>query len=588
MFKWLANSRLWFGSLSGQFDLESLIRRESGDSLWSDFALPFSTWRMNRHVLAGILVSSLIINILSLAFPLMMLQIYDRIIPNMAMNTLVLLVIGVSTALFLEALLRISRSYISAWSDAKFEHTIGCRAFSHVLASDIKSYEHEGAGIHLKRFNSLNVMRDFYAGQLISAIADMPFLVLILLIIGYIASWLVLVPIGILVLYLYGAFQHTGVLKKLVEFRQEHDDKRFNFIIETLNNIHTVKSTAMEAAMVRRYERLQAASAINDFDTSYKGALPLAQGVTLSQLAVVLVVAFGSIMVINGMLTIGSMAATTLLAGRVLQPVSAVVGVWSRLQTIRVARRELRELLLMPVENIEGQEEAPKIKGKIEITNLSFRYADNLPWLFQDLNLTIEPGDTIGIKGASLSGKSTLALLIMGLLRATQGKIKVDDKNIIEYVPASLRQQIGYMPQQGVLFNGTIMENLTMFQSGFEQNAKQIASVMGLDSIISQFPKGYDTTVGDQAIDTLPQGIRQRITVARALVKKPAIVIFDEANAAVDMQGDELLRKLLGLVAKQTTLIIFSHRPSILGIANKRFLLKSTKLKIVQREVVDV
>lgn len=549
----------------------------------TDFGLPVHAWKSTGSVFFSIIVASLIINLLGLAFPLALLQIYDRIIPNIAINTLVLLAAGVGFAILLEALLKITRTYVGAWADAKFEHIVGCNAFSRLIHAALPVVESEGMGVHIKRLNAINTLRDFYAGQAIVSLVDLPFIFVLLALIFYIAGILVLVPIGMLSILLFLASKNSHRLRTILDSRQNKDDRRFNYIIETLTNIHTVKSVSMEAQMQRRYERLQRTSSANDFDVSMESAKATGMGMSLSQLTLVAVVAFGSLLVINGQLTIGGLAACTLLSGRCLQPVNVMVGLWARLQSIKIAREDLNTLLRMPLEEEPGLPDMPKLKGKVELQNVSFKYPDSENKILEKVNLKLEPNEIIALSGEGLSGKSTLMELILGILKPDTGKILLDGNDISEFNAESYRQQIAYLPQNPKLFNGTILENLTLFREEQYYNEAILASrAAGLHTIVEQLPKGYDTLVANQAIDSLPRGTTQRIAMARVLLTKPALLIFDEANTSVDMQGDAIIRRMLERIESKCSMIIISHRPSILQLAKRKFQLANHTIEEIQ------
>ncbi|MCB1827931.1 MAG: hypothetical protein KDH94_05840, partial [Coxiellaceae bacterium] len=350
----------------------------------ADFALPLRAWNATGNVLLSILFASLLINILSLAFPLALLQIYDRIIPNVAINTLIVLATGVFIALLLEAVLKVTRNYVGAWADAKFEHIIGCQGFKRLMDASLMEIESEGAGVHVKRLNALNTLRDFYAGQAITSLIDLPFVIVLLALIAYIAGWLVFVPILMLSLFLYLAVKNSKKLKEILDARRDEDDRRMNYIIETLSNIHTVKSISMEAQMQRRYERLQRSSSVHDHNVSMESAKATGMGMSLSQLTLIAVVAFGSLLVMKGHLTIGGLAACTLLSGRCLQPINTVVGLWTRMQSIKIAREDLDKLLSMPIEDKATLPNMPTLKGEIELRNVSFQYPGSDAPLFEN------------------------------------------------------------------------------------------------------------------------------------------------------------------------------------------------------------
>ncbi|ODN42379.1 peptidase domain-containing ABC transporter [Piscirickettsia litoralis] len=541
----------------------------------------FSAWENAKHVLVAILLVSLLINVLSLAFPLALLQVYDRIIPNASLPTLYLLTTGVIIALILETIFRISRSYISAWADAKFEHQTSCSAFKTMIDSTLSEYERRGHGVHLEQINSLNQLRDFYAGQAISSLVDIPFVLLFLLLIGYIGGILVLVPLIIITAFVLFTIFINQHLKDLLMKRREHEDRRLNFIIEVLQSIHTIKSMTMEAQMMRRYERLQGSSAINDHKLSIKASHVMSFGLLVSQVSMVCTVAIGALLVLNGQLTIGGLAACTLLSGRCLQPINRATSVWNRLQSIRIAEDKLQEVFKLPAEYSPEQKQLNEVEGHICFENVSFRYEDKEEedWLLEDINLNIPAKTTIGITGDGLSGKSSLLWLIMGLYQAHRGRVLIDNCDIQKLKIQSIRQHIAYLPQHGDLFNGTIIDNLTLFQEQkYYKKAIEVSQLLGLDYIIERLPKGYHTPVANHAMESLPRGIIQRIAIARALIHKPPIVLFDEANTAMDMQGDSILINVLEQLKGTCTLILVSHRPSLLAHADRTFTLEKSKL----------
>lgn len=546
----------------------------------SDYSLPLQAWNATTHVLISIFIASFAINLLSLAFPLALLQVYDRVVPNNAMSTLVILVVGVGIALLLEACFRIARSYVGAWADSKFEHITGCRAFKTLVESSLLDYEKEGSGIHLKRMGALSMLREYYAGQALISAADVPFIILILVIIAYIAQWIVLIPIGIIIIYLFVTFYEADKLQGILTKRFSHDERRFNFIIETLSNIHTVKSVTMEAQMQRRYERLQKVSAVHDYELNMKGSVSTIAGISVSQILVILVVAFGSILIINGHLTIGGLAACTLLSGRCLQPINLIVGLWTRLQTIKIANDDIKKILSMKRECSVSLPNMPKSRGDIRLENVSFRYEDDEQWIFKDLNLSIKAKETIAITGEGLNGKSTLMWILMGMFRPNSGSVLIDEQDISKFQAESVRKQIAYLPQSSVIFRGTIMENLTMFneQKLFDY-AKKVCGILGIAEVIEHLPKGYDTEIGDQTIDTLSRGVLQRLAIARALIENPRIILFDEANTAMDIRSDNILRNVLEQLKGQRTMILVSHRPSILKLADKVYEIADGKIR---------
>ncbi|MEE9318040.1 MAG: ABC transporter transmembrane domain-containing protein [Rhodospirillales bacterium] len=517
--------------------------------------------------------ATVFINILGLALPLSLLQIFDRVIPARDDATLVWMVAGVGSALVLEAFLRVGRSYVGGWIGARFEHLTSCNTMERLLRANITDFEKRGAGAYLERLNALGALREFYSGPVAGAVFDLPFVILYLGVIAYLAGPLVLVPVVLIVLFAATAMT-LGRLREALEGRMQADDRRFGFIIEILGGIHTVKGLGLEEQMLRRYERLQESSTDADYRVvRYKGSA-LGLGALISGLAVFGVAGFGAVQVIDGTLTVGGLLASIVLAGRALNPLEDVAGFWTRFQDTRLARERLGELLTLSEEKPTGLIELPPIEGALDFQDLSFSYGkgkdgEDLPPVFKNVNLRIEPGQTIGVVGASASGKTTLLYLMMGVLTPTHGVARVDGYDLRECDPTNVRHQVVYLPQEAVIFKGTFLENLTMFRDDRANDALDIAKLLGLDNAVAGFPDGYDTPVGEGVDDKLPRGTRQRIAIARALADKPRVLLFDEANSFIDGAGDALLRDLLVRLKGRVTLVMVTQRPSMLRLADR-------------------
>lgn len=545
--------------------IKSLFAAKAGDE--DRFSLRgMSTLRSN---LFDLLVASLFLNILGLALPMSLLQIYDRILPNNSTGTMMFLLGGVLAALILESILSFSRSYITGWIGAKFEHKAGVAAVDNLVSTGIDTFEKEGSGVHLERMGALATVREFYAGQALLTLLDLPFALLYLGLIAFMGGILVLVPIFLLIAFGLTAFIIGTSLREAIQKRMTADDRRFSFIIEVLGGIHSVKAMAMESAMVRRYERLQEGCAEGYHGVALKSANALGVSSFFSQLTMVAVAGFGSIIVINGDMTTGGLAACSLLAGRAMSPLQKALGVWTRFQTFILGRERLRKLFAMPREADAGLPPLPKVKGRLEIRDVSFSYGENLPKVIDNASITIEEGECVVISGGNGGGKTTLLALMQGALQPQTGTMLVDGEDVTHFDPKSIRAQIAYLPQSGELFQGTIIQNITMFRPELEDLAAETAALLGLDEVVATMAQGFDTPVGDGAYDSLPRGIKQRIAIARALLDNPQIVLFDEANTAMDSAGDNFLRVWLERAKGRRTLVLVTHRPSLVKLADK-------------------
>ncbi len=528
----------------------------------------------------SVVLASLFINLLALTLPIVILQVYDRIIPNQASETLFLLVVALCTALVLDAALRIARSYLTGWAGMKYEHIAASRLVTTILRAEQSALDQAPPGEHLDRIAALEQLRDFYTSQGVIILVDLPFAAIFLGLIWAIAGDLVWVPLTTLALFVVVSLVVGLVLRKALRRRAESDDRRFSFIIELLGGIHTVKAMAMEEQMLRRYERLQEAAAETTYNASFVSGLAQGFGTLFSQLTMIAIVSVGSMVVLGGDLTIGGLAACTMLAGRTIQPLLRAMGIWTHFQNVKVAKERVAKVFAMPAERRGSAPRLPAIEGEIEFENVTFQYPGVAEPVFKDLNLTIAAGETVAIRGVNGCGKSTLLQLILGDIRPTAGKVTVDGYDTSEHDAQSLRDQIGYLPQYGVLFQGTIMDNLTMFR-GDEQadEAVALSRMLGIDEFVARLPMGFATRVGDSSTDALPGGVRQRIAIARALVKRPPIILFDEANSMLDRGSDEKLLELLKSLRGKCTLVLVSYRPSVVKLADRVLEIKDSGLK---------
>ncbi|MBF0168414.1 MAG: ATP-binding cassette domain-containing protein [Alphaproteobacteria bacterium] len=537
------------------------------------------SFKLMRANLPELALVSLLLNLLALALPLTLLQVYDRIIPNYSTSTLSMLVLGILLALALETLLRLARSYVTGWIGARFEHLSGVAALELLLTSKIDDVEKQGAGAQLERLNALGQIRDFYSGQALLTLLDLPFVLIFLGLIALLAGWLVAIPLGIAIIFFLMAMRLGERLRKAIKERMTSDDRRLDFVMEVLRGIHTVKSMAMEALMLRRYELLQSANAQNTYNAAYLNSEAMRLSQVFSQLTTVLIVSYGCTLVVNHELTIGGLAACTMLAGRSLQPMSRLVGVWNRFQTIRIAREKVAELLSLKREGSPDLADWPEIQGRLTLDHASFSYGDQLPDAIHDATIDIQPGECICVQGSNGSGKSTLAAMMLGIDIPQKGRVLIDGIDVRQYDSLSLKRQVAYLPQRGEVFSGTILENLTMFDPNMTDRALEVASQVGLDEVVSAMRLGYDTPIGEGVSESLPAGVVQRIAIARALASDPKIVLFDEANSSVDSVGDRYIRSAIESLRGNCTLVLITHRPSYTKLADRTFELVNGRLR---------
>jgi ATP-binding cassette, subfamily C, bacterial LapB len=544
------------------------------------FTLP-TTWRRPE-----VLISSLLINIFALALPFVILQFYDRIIPNQAINTFLVLIIGMMVVIVSDCFLKTLRSIILSWESAKFDHQASLDAMDQILHTRTLEFETKPAGYYIDKIHALEKIQEFYSGQSILLLMDFPFVIIFLFLVGMISGPLIAVPLVLLILFLFVSICCGRRLHKALVNRSTMEDRRQNFIIEILQGIHTVKSMAMEAFMLRRYEKLQLQSAESIYELSRINSIVQGIGATFSQLAVISFVGIGSIFVVHGDLTIGGLAAGTMLTSRVLQPGLKAMNIWIQFQSVRLALIKVNDLFSLPREASGNIKSTNKLQGVIEIEKLSFKYPGQQDNLLDNLSLTIKPGESIGISGKNGVGKSTLINLLSGFLDADSGSIKLDSYALAEYNAEFLRSQIGIVPQNGILVEGTILENMTLYREDEAiDDAIELSQLLGLEEIISRLPNGLDTFIGGAAMDNLPEGVKQKIIMVRSLIGHPQIILFDDANANFDVKNDKRLINVIKLMQQQNrTIVMVSHRPSFLRLCDRQYELQNGQLIPVKQQ----
>lgn len=538
---------------------------------------PPTAWRR-----LDVITASLLINVLALGLPFVILQVYDRIIPNQALDTFTFLIIGLVGVILLDTLVKIARSSILSWEGAKYDHKQSMKAVDHILHADTSSFESKPHGYYIDKIHALEKIQDFYSGQSILLMMDFPFVLIFIALIYFITGPLVIIPLCLLGFFGLISIITGQKLHKALVNRSEMEDRRQNFIIEVLSGIHTVKAMAMEPFMIRRYERLQGQSAESIFQLSRINSIVQGIGATFSQVATISFVGIGSLAVIEGDLTIGALAAGSMLSNRVLQPGLKAMSIWTQFQSVRLAHKKVKELFAMPSESSGNIKIDRRFEGSIQLKNLSFQYPKAENPILSNVSLNIKDGEMIGISGDNGSGKSTLIKLLAGYIHPDEGEITIGDHSVADYNLEQIRTQIGIVPQYGILFEGTILENMTLYREGEAiKQAIELSKILGLEKIIAQMPHGLDTMVGGSAVDSLSEGVRQKIIMVRSLVGHPKIILFDDANANFDIKNDNRLMKYMHALRDQRTMVIVSHRPSFLKLCHRVFFIEDGNLEPV-------
>lgn len=535
----------------------------------------FTRFRINRFEL---FVATFFISLLSLGLPLLTLQVYDRILPNPGSGTFPVLVAGLCVAVVLELILRLCRAWVVAWNGACYEHKTACAAMDHLLGAELGHYQAAGVGAHLNGFNAIARLKDFANGQSLIAIYELALLPVYLGLIAYIGGLIVLVPLAVLLSFTLFSFVSGLDLKRALSARDRADDRRYDFLVEALEGIHTVKSFALEERFQRRYEALERESTRASYEVTEDSARIFNVAAVFSHVMLVAVVTFGAVFVLEGRMSSGALIATVLLAGRIMQPVQRVVALWGRYQDYRVAREKLDRIVTMPQTETPVTYIKPERRGMLALRDVGFRHGEAGDYLFNHVNLTVARGESVRISGPHGAGKTVLLHIMAGLYAPTAGTAHVDGIAPLDF-PASERiLHVAMLRTQGAVFHGTIRDNITRFGAVPEEEARTVTALLGIDRDVAQLARGFDTVLDGMETDTVPPGLRQRIAIARALSSRPRVILFDNADRNLDREGYRQVYNLLGRLREKVALVLVSDDRNISRLADRHYILTAEGL----------
>lgn len=526
-----------------------------------------------------VILASVSANLLALALPLLMLQIYDRVIPSKGYETLTVLTIGVVVAIVLEIVLRTTRARLMALAGDAFDRRIQADLFKRLLKSDLAAVEQQSPGVYMDQISSIDRIREFRHGETAMAALDLPFVFV------FLAVVIVVSPIiaCAVVLFTLAAVVITRLLQAhaltLSEKRHEIDRRRFSFLIEVLEGIESIKSFNLEAFMERRYERLSSTAAEVAAESTRRSNFSQAVTGSIGQVTPVLIASIGAVLVINQSITVGGLAVAMLLGSRIIQPVLKLEALRVGDEDTRRAENEIAELLTLPLPAVGGIH-CDRIDN-FELAGINMDREDSGTPLFKDLNLNISRGEIISIDGANGSGRSMLMWLMLGYSTSNCGSVKINGKPMCDYDQSALRERIAYLPPRPRLLEGSVLQNMTRFQpERYLDDALRVASALGLESYFSSHQEGFSTEVGHGLTAGLPTSVAERVPLVGALVGEPDLVLFDEANGNLDMQGDACLKEYIGSLKGHAAVILVTQRPSYVAMADRKYMLADGRLSL--------
>ena len=520
-------------------------------------------------------LASFCVNLLALALPLSIMQVYDRVIPNHSLATLAYLFLGLTFAIAIDYALKISRSALLSWHATQFVEKVENEGVSRFLRAPNGSFERCPAAVNISRYAAAAALADYHSGQARLVAIDLPFVGIALIVLTIVGGTMVLVPAVLFFFFAALAIGRARKFRKILDLRTAQDNRKYDFIAEVLAGIHTVKGMAMEPQMQRRFERLQQAVAETTMASILTGQANQTSAMLYGNISQLIVVAIGGSQVINDHLTMGALACCTMLSGQILQPLLRAISLWTERENVDHRRAEVRLLLDLPsVEPAPAPVGLTSVVGDIQFEKVTFRYDTAADPALEVVDLSIKVGTITGVKGKGGSGRTTLLKLIQGDIEPTSGRVTIGGVSTMEPNFQAIRPCIAYVGAAPVMFSGTIMENLTVFSPEKRDFARKMSQLFGLETTINLLPDGYETELGRGIGDDLPMSIAQQVNIVRALTNRPRVLALDEANMVLDAVAEPALIRALETLRGRLTVIVVTHRPSLLALCDRLILVE--------------
>ena len=524
----------------------------------------------NKRLYRDALIAAILINIFALALPLFTMNVYDRVVPNNAVETLWVLSIGIALVLVFNMVLTSVRAYVVDVASKRVDITLSAQIMERVLDLRMESRP-VSVGSFAANLRSFESVRDFIASASLTTLVDLPFVLLFLAVLAWISPWMLIPPVVAIVVVLAVSYFAQARMDGLIKQQFQASAQRNATLVEALSALETVKALNAQGISQRQWE------ASTQYLARLSSRIKTISSVTVNfvqaaqQLVTVSVIIIGAYLIQDAQLSLGGIIAASMVAGRCLAPLGQVAGLMMQFQNARASLDSVDSYMNMPVERPAEKSFLPRpfLKGDIEFRDVEFTYPNSSQPSLRKLNLKIRQGEKVGIIGRIGSGKSTLEKIILGLYAPTSGTVLIDGIDTQQIDPADLRRAVGYVPQDPVLFYGSLRHNLGIGAPfADDRHIMAVAEAAGIDSMANSHPEGYDMLIGERG-DSLSGGQRQSVAVARALINNPPILLLDEPSSNMDNQTESQLKKRLAEVAADKTLILVTHRTTLLALVDR-------------------
>lgn len=516
-------------------------------------------------------LAALFINTIALASPLFTMNVYDRVLPNQALATLWVLVIGISIALIFDLLLKTARAALIDYAGRKADVRLSYLLFDKVLNSTLAS-QPMSTGEYASRVTQYEFVREFFTSNTISALIDTCFATLFLLVIYLVAGWLIVIPAGAFVLAIVIGLVAQHRIGKRVAAAANESAQRQSLLVESISTMETVKSLRAEASLLRRWHELSKNASHTSEKIKEISAAAANMTQFVQQMVTILVVLAGAYSFSEGHISMGAIIAAVMLSSRTVSPLGQLAMTLARLRQAILSLRILNKIM-------EQDEDRPSSVGFVNRTigsasvsfqNVTFTYPGSDQQVLNGLTFSVRQGERVGIIGRIGSGKTTIGRLIGSLYPADTGRVLLDGIDIRQYHPAEVRKAVAVAGQAADLFSGTVKENLLIGRpDATDEELLEVARLTGVDAFVSRHPRGFDMPVGERG-SQLSGGQKQAMTIARLLLSRPRIVYLDEPSGAMDLASERLLiENLRKSFEDNVTVVISTHRYSMLELVDR-------------------
>ena len=532
-----------------------------------------------RGVYRDVLLAALLINLFALAMPMFSMNVYDRVVPNHAVETLWALAIGVCMVLAADLGLRLLRSRFVDEASARIDVQLSAQLMERVLGMRLE-HRPSSVGSFAQNLRGFEQVRDFIASSTVTTLIDLPFALLFLLVMVWISPWLALpvVVAGVAILGLGWMLQAR--LQELAQTTHRASATRNATLVESLHGIETIKSQGAEASVQAKWERTNAFLSTTNIRMRSLSTLATSSTSVITQAVTVAIIVIGVYLINERLLTMGALIACSTLAARALAPAGQVVGLLMQYQGVRTSLHSLNQVMAQPQERPAGRSflQRPQMTGEIELRGVSFSYPGRDDKVLDNLNIRIKAGERVALIGRVGSGKSTIQRLMMGLYQPTDGAVLLDGTDLRQLDPADVRRNQAYVSQDVTLFFGTLRENIAFGLPFADDNAvREAAEVACMSEFVSRHPRGFDMPVGERG-DSLSGGQRQCVGLARAVLHNSPILLLDEPTSAMDFSTEAQVTQRIGAFAAHKTVVLVTHRTSMLAMVNRVIVIDGGKV----------